>query len=102
MTSANLVATPRARQERLFEAYPAVFFDRFDVCMAFCGVNEKHCDHYDLTHPILRFAYMGCAVAHGVQWFDDPLLKGLKSVFVSTKTLGDLRHGLEAFYAGFG
>ena len=44
---------------------------------------------------------IACAVAHGVQWFDDPLLKRLKSVFVTTKTLGDLRHGLKAFYAGF-
>ena len=44
---------------------------------------------------------MGCAVAHGVQWFDDPLLKNLKSVFVTTKTLGDLRHGLTFFYVEF-
>ena len=81
--------------------WSAAFFDRYDLCGSFCKVNEQHCDHYGMQHPVLRFAYMGCAVVHGVQWFNDPLLKNLKSVFSTSKTLDDLCDGFGAFYKGF-
>lgn len=89
------------RQESIFDMFPPAFFDRYDLCAAFCNLNEQHCDHYELRHPILRLAYMGCAVVHGVQWFDDPLLKNLKFVFYNSTKFEDLHDGMVSFYEGF-
>lgn len=83
VTQSPTIATPARRQ-------------------AFLKACNAHAEGYGLHDPQRRIAYTGAALIHGIYWYDDPLLHGLRRVFERSADLDDLCTGMAAFYEGFG
>ncbi|WP_159980166.1 hypothetical protein [Roseobacter cerasinus] len=68
---------------------------------AFLDACLVHADGYGLRTPERRLAYVGAALIHGIYWFDDPLMGGLRRIVAETETPDLMRDQMAEFYAGF-
>ena len=60
-----------------------------------------HALAYGLPDPELRLAYCASALVHDYSWFDDPLMRGLRSEFEAARSADDLHARMAGFYARF-
>lgn len=84
------------------QGIPHAKFEIYDASLpAFVGACLSQCDAYGVRVPERRVAYCACAVAHGVYWFDDPLLHRLRDCVLTGSLMDDDAADLRAFYEAF-
>lgn len=74
---------------------------RVEQSETFLAACADHTLAYGLPDPELRLAYCASALAHGYSWFDDPLMRGLRSEFEAARSADDLHARMAGFYARF-